>query len=192
MSTAWEIKHRLCKAINAHDLNQVLECYSPEAVLVTPAGVAEGHEQISWFYEHLFTGFPDFHQVAWFEAEGDEPAITEWTITGTHAGTFLLPDGRELNGTGRRIAVRAACAAHVANDKILTHREYYDQLELYSQLGFTLTEQVPPAEHDLPRSETGEVATPGTRTGWRGLLRRWTSACGDDGDRPVARPDERR
>jgi predicted ester cyclase len=139
MSNPWEIKNRLCEAVNAHDLHRVLECYSPDAVLVEPAGVAEGHEQIAWFYEQLFKSFPDFHQTAWFEVSCDDPAVTEWTITGTHMGPLLLPDGSELEGTGRRIAVRASCAAHVANDLIVTHREYFDQLELYSQLGFGLT-----------------------------------------------------
>jgi uncharacterized protein (TIGR02246 family) len=143
MSASWEIKHRLFEAINAHDLHRVLERYSPDAVLVTPVGVAEGREQIAWFYELFFQGFPDFHQTAWFEADCDDPAITEWTLTGTHTGPFLLPDGRVMEGTGRRVTIRASCAAHVENGKIITHREYFDQLELYSQLGFGLTELDP-------------------------------------------------
>jgi uncharacterized protein (TIGR02246 family) len=139
MSDFWEIKHRLSEAINAHDLHRVLETYSPDAVFVTPTGMAEGHEQIAWFYEQFFKGFPDFHQTAWLEVACDDPVVTEWTITGTHTGPFLLPDGREMEGTGRRITVRASCACHVADGLIVTHREYFDQLELYSQLGFGLT-----------------------------------------------------
>ncbi|GAA0993734.1 hypothetical protein GCM10009555_084900 [Acrocarpospora macrocephala] len=145
MSDAWEIKRRLTEAINTHDLHQVLGFYSPDAVLVTPAGIAEGHEQIGWFYDQLFMGFPDYHQMAWLEAPGDDPLVTEWTFTGTHLGPLLLPDGRELPGTGRRITVRASCVAYVADDLIITHRDYYDQLELYSQLGLGLTELDQPA-----------------------------------------------
>ncbi|MEU7937871.1 hypothetical protein [Microbispora bryophytorum] len=52
---------------------------------------------------------------------------------------FLLPDGREIEGTGRHITLRATCSTFGRDDKIVTHREYFDQLELYSQLGFGLT-----------------------------------------------------
>jgi predicted ester cyclase len=140
MSDFWGIKHRLTEAINAHDLDRVLGYYSPDAVCVTPAGIAEGQEQIAWFYEQFFQGFPDFRQTPWLEVDCDDPVVTEWTLTGTHLGPFLLPDGREVQGTGRRITVRASCAFHIANGLIVTHRKYFDQLELYSQLGFGLTE----------------------------------------------------
>jgi hypothetical protein len=144
MSTFWDLKHQLGEAINAHDLQGVLDCYSPDAVYVAPSGVAEGHEQIAWLYEQLFKGFPDLHQTPWFElGDCDNPAVTEWTTTGTHTGPFLLPDGRELEGTGRRITLRSTCSTFVENGKIKTHREYFDQLELYSQLGFSLTEHNP-------------------------------------------------
>ncbi|MEW9530908.1 ester cyclase [Microbispora sp. NPDC049125] len=140
MSVFWDLKHELCEAINDHDVRRVLEFYSPDAVYVAPAGVAEGHEQIAWLYEHFFKGFPDYHLTAWYEVECDNPTVTEWTVTGTHTGPFLLPDGRELEGTGRPITLRATCLSYVENGKIKTHREYFDQLELYTQLGFGLTE----------------------------------------------------
>ncbi|WP_239161516.1 ester cyclase [Acrocarpospora phusangensis] len=130
----------MSEAINAHDLHRVLEFYTPDAVLVTPAGIAEGREQIGCFYEQFFKAFPDYRQTAWLEVPGDDPMVTEWTFTGTHLGPLLLPDGRELEGTGRHITVRASCMASVVDEMIVTHRDYYDQLELYSQLGFGLTE----------------------------------------------------
>ncbi|GAA3844592.1 hypothetical protein GCM10022226_79690 [Sphaerisporangium flaviroseum] len=141
MSTYWDLKHRLTDAVNAHDLRRVLDCYSPDAVYVTPAGVAEGHDQIAWFYEQFFKAFDDFHETAWFElGDCDNPSVTEWTYTGTHTGPFLRPDGREIGPTGCHVTIRATCACHVEGGKITTHREYYDQLELYSQLGLGLTE----------------------------------------------------
>lgn len=140
MATFWDLKHWLTDAINMHDIRGILACYSPTAVYVTPSGVAEGHEQIAWMYEQFFTAFPDFHVTAWFElGDCENPAVTEWTYTGTHKGPFLLPDGREIEGTGRHIALRATCSTFVTDGRIVTHREYFDQLELYSQLGFGLT-----------------------------------------------------
>ncbi|WP_182881582.1 ester cyclase [Microbispora sp. H10949] len=160
MSTFWDLKHRLAEAINAHDIPGILSCYSPDAVYVAPSGMAEGHDQIAWIYEQFFTGFPDFHAMAWFElGDCDNPAVTEWTYTGTHTGPLLLPDGQEIGGTGHRVTLRATCSSFVERDKIQTHREYFDQLELYSQLGFGLTRLRPDArdhsaeKHGPPRTE---------------------------------------
>ncbi len=138
VATARELKDALFEAINDHDLDRVLECYCPNAVYVTPVGVAEGHEQIAWQFEHLFEGFPDLLIAAWYKFAPDEPAATEYTLVGTHTGPFLLPDGSVVEGTGRRIAVRGACACSTENGLIITDRDYYDQLELYSQLGYCL------------------------------------------------------
>ncbi|NAS26799.1 DUF4440 domain-containing protein [Herbidospora sp. NEAU-GS84] len=140
MSDPWEIRRRLSDAINAHDLPRLLGLYSPDAVLVAPAGIAEGRDQIAWFYEQAFGAFPDYRQTAWLEVPGDDPMVREWVFTGTHLGPLLLPDGREIEGTGRHVTVRAACMTYVVGDLVVTHRDYYDQLELYSQLGFGLSE----------------------------------------------------
>ncbi|GAA3091550.1 MULTISPECIES: ester cyclase [Nonomuraea] len=137
----WDLKHRLNAAVNAHDIPRILTCYSEDAVYVTPGGLAEGHDQIEWMYQQTFQGFPDWHAAAWFElGDCENPAVTEWTYTGTHNGTLLMPGGREIEPTGRSISVRATCTSFVKDGKICTHREYYDQLELYSQLGFGLLE----------------------------------------------------
>ncbi|MGI8333831.1 ester cyclase [Actinomadura scrupuli] len=165
-SSSWDVKHRLHDAINAHDVHRAIQYYSPDAVLVSPTGVAEGPEEIGWFYQHFFDGFEDYHQTAWAEMECDDPAITEWALTGTHTGPFLLPNGRVLEGTGRHVTVRAACAAYVENGKIVTHRGYFDQLELYSQLGLVLAEPEPPS----PPAD--DVVDPGQRSGWRRMLLR--------------------
>ncbi|GAA1300793.1 hypothetical protein Psi02_27730 [Planotetraspora silvatica] len=135
MSGAWDIKDRLYGAFNDHDIPRVIECYSPDSVLISPEGVAEGREQIATFYEQLIIGFRDVCITPWYKVACDDPAVTEWTLTGTHTGPFLLPCGRHAEGTGRHIAVRGCCAARVENDWIVAHQHYYDQLELFSQLG---------------------------------------------------------
>ncbi|WP_169948011.1 ester cyclase [Microbispora sp. H11081] len=143
MSDPWQVKRQLTDALNEHDLEAVLETFAPDAVLVSPFGVAEGHEQIGWMYEQVFKSFPDFHLVAWYEAVTcHTPLMVEWTVTGTHLGPLLLPDGRELAATGRPVTFRGTCASFIEDGKIKTHREYFDQLEVYSQLGLRLAEPV--------------------------------------------------
>ncbi|MFC4534877.1 ester cyclase [Sphaerisporangium dianthi] len=135
MGDAHALKDKLLEAFNAHDLDRVLQCHSRDGVLVTPEGVAEGHDQIASFYEEVFKGFPDLRMTIWHTVSCADPAVTEWMLTGTHDGPLALPGGGVLDGTGRPVAVRGTSTCSVGNDKIITHRIYYDQLELYSQLG---------------------------------------------------------
>jgi hypothetical protein len=138
VSAAWEIKNQLLDAINDHDLGRVVECYSPDAVLVAPSGVMEGRDQIAWFYEQHFTAFPDLRFTPWCKVPCDDPAVTLWTATGTCTGPFLVPGGGMTAPSGRQVTVRGAFAAHIENGQIITHQWYSDQLEIFSQLGFGL------------------------------------------------------
>ncbi|WP_062430837.1 ester cyclase [Herbidospora daliensis] len=140
MVDKWKVKRALADAINDHDIARMLDLFTEDAAYVSPAGLAEGRDQIVWLFEQFFRGFPDLRLTVWYEAiDTDNPLIVEWTATGTHTGPFLLPDGRDLEATGRRITLRGTCASFVDDDgKIATHREYFDQLELFSQLGLHL------------------------------------------------------
>jgi predicted ester cyclase len=139
MADARKASELLYDSINRHDVHDVLRRFRPQAVLVGPAGVAEGHEEIAWHYEQLFTAFADLAFTTWRTVDSGDPPMTEWTMTGTHTGPFLMPDGHTLEPTGRRVTIRG-CAAYTLEDGlIVTHRVYYDQLELYAQLGCALS-----------------------------------------------------
>ncbi|MFC0865004.1 ester cyclase [Sphaerimonospora cavernae] len=125
-------------ALNDHDVERALRHFSSDAVLVSPIGVAEGHGEIAWYFEHLIKGFPDLGITVWHKVTCEDPMFTEWTMTGTHTGPFLLPRGEVLDGTGRRIAVRGCGACAVEDGLVITYRDYFDQLELYVQLGLSL------------------------------------------------------
>ncbi|WP_308170003.1 ester cyclase [Acrocarpospora catenulata] len=141
------LKDQFLDAFNGHDLDRMLRCHSRDAVLVTPAGVTEGHDEISSFYQDFFDGFPDLRMTVWHTVTCADPAVSEWVLTGTHTGPFLLPEGEMLQGTGRPVTVRGTSTCTVSNGKIITHRIYFDQLELYSQLGAKLNfDDVPTIE----------------------------------------------
>ncbi|NAS23638.1 hypothetical protein GT755_18295 [Herbidospora sp. NEAU-GS84] len=135
MTSAREVKDRCIEAYNRHDIGAMLREFSPAGVLVTPTGIQEGREQVAWYYAHWFAAFSDLKVTAWMLPTSCDPAVTEFTITGTHDGPFLLVDGAELPATGRRIALRGVSVCTIEDGLIVTDRDYYDQLELYSQLG---------------------------------------------------------
>ncbi|WP_066366849.1 ester cyclase [Herbidospora mongoliensis] len=139
MASAREVKNRCFAAYNQHDVEAIIQHFSPDGVLVTPTGLQEGREEIAWYYTHWFEGFSDLKVTPWHMPMVDDPAVTEFTVTGTHDGPFLLSDGAELPATGRRIALRGVSVCTIEDELVVTDRDYYDQLELYSQLGVPMT-----------------------------------------------------
>jgi len=66
--------------------------------------------------------------------QGDAAAI-EYTSAGTQSGPFPLPDG-ELPPTNRAITIDAVgIATFDGNGRIKTQHEYFDQVDMLSQLG---------------------------------------------------------
>ncbi len=62
-----------------------------------------------------------------------------------HRHHSCCPTEASWEATGRRITLRGTCASFVENGKVATHREYFDQLELYTQLGMHLAMDDPAA-----------------------------------------------
>ncbi|WP_432870569.1 ester cyclase [Microbispora rosea] len=123
-------------AISSHDEERLLRCFHRGAVVVTPAGVLEGHEQIGWYFRQLFTAFPDLHNEITTRAVLDDSVVTEFTFSGTHTGVLLLPGGTEVMGTGRRVVFPAAVSYTMGDDGVFASgRFYYDQVAFYRQTG---------------------------------------------------------
>jgi hypothetical protein len=139
MSENSQVSDALVDAVNDHALDRVLRLYGPHAVFVAPGGVGEGHEQIATFYTHIFEGFPDLGATLWRKITSGSVTVLEWMLTGTHLGPFLMPGGETLEATGRRVAVRGSSAADLDGCLIVSHRIYFDQLELFTSLGARFT-----------------------------------------------------
>ncbi|WP_182905107.1 nuclear transport factor 2 family protein [Microbispora sp. H13382] len=133
-----QLADRVLNAVNGHDLERLSACYDDDAVLSTPLRDCVGREQIVRYWESLFKGFTDMAMTVWNRVECADPGFSEWTMTGTHTGPFPLPDGGVASASGRRITVRGCGACHAKDGLVVAHRDYFDLLELYSQLGFSL------------------------------------------------------
>ncbi|MBF8189064.1 nuclear transport factor 2 family protein [Nonomuraea sp. K274] len=138
MTSARQVKDEVINAFNDHDVRGLLRSFAAEAVYVSPEGIVEGTEQLGWYFGQLFASFPDVQLTAWNKPLLDDPAVTEYTMTGTHDGPFQLADGSVLQPTGRHIAIRGAAVSTIENGLIITERDYHDQLELYNQLGMPI------------------------------------------------------
>ncbi|MEU8178436.1 nuclear transport factor 2 family protein [Microbispora hainanensis] len=134
----YDVVDRMLDAMNAHDLHTVLRCYAPGAVVVGPEMEAGEPGEIGSYMLQMWEGFPDLHFTRWETITLGDAVATEMTAAGTHTGPYLVVGGDHLAPTGRRISVRVSWFWHLKDGLILSQRYYYDQLEIYSQLGLRL------------------------------------------------------
>lgn len=134
MSTVATIRERFISAVRRSDLDGILGCYQPNAVLLAPEGRFEGHEGLRTYFGPQFDAFSDLRLELTAVHDADDTGVAEWTFSGTSTGSLELPDGGTLAATGQRVTQRGIDVASVADGRIREHRLYYDQLELLQQL----------------------------------------------------------
>ncbi|MFI7040805.1 ester cyclase [Microbispora rosea] len=133
-----DVVDRMLAAMNAHDLDAVLRCFAPGAVVVGPEMEAGDPEEIGSYILQMWEGFPDLRFTLWGKVSHGDALATEMQAAGTHRGPYLIVDGQVLPPTGRFTSVRSSWFWHLADDLVVSQRYYYDQLELYTQLGLRM------------------------------------------------------
>jgi predicted ester cyclase len=109
--------------------------FHPRCALVGPWGTADGRAEVASYLEDFFAAFPDSHRSTWRQIDIGDYAINEVTLTCTHKGPLLLPDGEEAHATGRRVHLRTCEIITVEDGLVISFQSYFDQLELLAQLG---------------------------------------------------------
>ncbi|MBC6463792.1 ester cyclase [Actinomadura sp. HBU206391] len=126
---------QLGKYFNRHDLDGLARSFAQHAVLVAPDGVGQDREEIASYYGLFMEAFPDSMCTPQSVTMSRDTVVAEYTLTGTHSGPYLLPGGEFVEATRRPITVRACSVSIVEDGVIVSHRIFYDQLELVAQLG---------------------------------------------------------
>jgi steroid delta-isomerase-like uncharacterized protein len=135
MSDAQHVLERWRAAFNAHDEDGLRSLYDDDVVLEAPGDVrVEGRDPAIDYAMNWLDAFPD----AVFHVE-DEIATDGWvvqrfTFEGTHLGTLLGSIG-EIPPTRRRLRGRGVQISRVAEGHIAEDHLYFDQMQLFSQLG---------------------------------------------------------
>jgi steroid delta-isomerase-like uncharacterized protein len=143
MSANKQLLDRYVERYNAGDLDGVLDLYAKDAVQNMPDGTFVGPDAIRDRLAQELIAFPDVNHVVRSFVEQGDAFCDEWTFAGTHTGSLLLPDGRELAPTGKRIEVRGMEYCQVNDDgKLTVNTLYFDNLAVLVQLGL-LPEAVP-------------------------------------------------
>lgn len=86
MSHTLEVVERLLAATNAHDIDALVNCFSPDYVNETPAHPARGfsgRDQVRSNWTSIFGGVPDITARVIASAVDGRRAWTEWEMSGT-------------------------------------------------------------------------------------------------------------
>jgi steroid delta-isomerase-like uncharacterized protein len=130
------------KMWNEANLNVVDDVYASEIVR-HDCGHPEdlvGIENIKSYLENFFNAFPDLNvQVDETIAVGNK-IVQRWTLTGTNTGSMA-----EMPPTDKNIQVTGVSIVHLVDKKAVEIWDYYNVLDMYQQLGFTL---IPPQEQN--------------------------------------------
>ncbi|MCW2615782.1 MAG: SnoaL-like polyketide cyclase [Frankiales bacterium] len=78
--------------------------------------------------------FPDAPYEPVSQLESGDVAVDEGYLAGTHTGVLSTPEG-DVAPTGRSLRLRSCDVLTVKGGKAVSHRFYFDQLDLVTQLG---------------------------------------------------------
>jgi ketosteroid isomerase-like protein len=135
MGTNRELLDRGAAVYNAGDLDGYVDLYTDDAVLVTPEGTFKGKREIRERFARELTALTDINFTVTSYVEGRDTFADEFTLSGTHTGPILLPDGTELPATGRRIEINCMEMVQVRDGHMVVDTLYYDNLGVLIQLG---------------------------------------------------------
>lgn len=121
-------------ALYEGDVEGALGYLADDVEFRSPVGTMAGRAEVGPFLEAFAEGFPDARfDVSGVVTDGSTVAI-EGTYSGTHSGTLRSPAG-EIPATGKAVAIPYVTVFDVEGDLITSHRAYWDQVALMSQLG---------------------------------------------------------
>jgi len=124
------------QATSEANLVLLSEICAPEFILHTPISAEPiiGIEGYKTFVTNTSNIFPDFRIRISEVLVKDDSIWSHFTFTGTNKG----PMG-ELPATGKQIKISGLAITRVKNGKVVEDQTFWNVLQLYQQLGFTLT-----------------------------------------------------
>jgi ketosteroid isomerase-like protein len=141
MGEAREVMDRVTETAFRKDRDGLVALYAPDAVVETPdQGTVSGCQAAADYLLEFMVAFPDASYEPAHEYEAGNTAIDEGFFVGTNTGPLKTPEG-EIPATGKAVRMRACDVATVENGMVTSHRFYFDQMELMSQLGLVPEEE---------------------------------------------------
>jgi steroid delta-isomerase-like uncharacterized protein len=137
VSDAKKVLEQAIERWNATDREGWAALYTDDVVYEAPggariSGLADLKEK---YFDALVTAAPDrlSSEVVLF-AEGNH-VVEQARYTGTHTGPWRNANGAEIPATGKKVDFPFVGVFRVEDGKISSIRLYFDQVEVFTQLG---------------------------------------------------------
>jgi ketosteroid isomerase-like protein len=111
------------------------DVYTDDVRAWTPAISTSSLAELMAEFDRRDDAFSDIElDVAPLEVGGDY-ACAEWSVTMTHTGQLAVDRGRMVKPTGARVTLHGITVAEFRGDRICSLRQYWDELNVFDQLG---------------------------------------------------------
>lgn len=122
-------------ALDRGDLEDALRRLQHDVEFASPAARIRGRDELRPYLEGFAGAFPDARYKINRAIESGSSVALEGVYSGTDTGRLRMPDGTELAATGRYVSVPFVTLFDVKDDKISSHRAYWDVATTMAQLG---------------------------------------------------------
>ena len=125
---------RLADALNERDWHSYADQFTEDLVVHAPGIRSVGRQaRVKWVHD-LFLAFPD-GQIRLDRVLAEDDCIcAEVTFEGTHTAPMPSPSG-PVPATGREVMFPYCLVMRLRDNKIAEVHEYFDRVELRTQLG---------------------------------------------------------
>ena len=124
MSGVRDVYEQARKLYNDGDLEGLADCYTEDAVLVSPDGTARGRAAIREQWGRDKAAFPERVLTVDVILEQGDTLATEFTWVATNTGPLVLP-----------VQTRGMELVQVRDGKAAVHRLYWDNMAVARQFG---------------------------------------------------------
>ena len=137
MSETRKVLEQAIERWNATDRDGWAALYTDDVVYEAPGGarISGLPDLKEKYFDALVTAAPDRGSSDVIQLAEGEHVVEQARYTGTHTGTWRNPDGAEIRATGKKLDFPFVGVFRVEHGKISSIRIYYDQIEVFTQLG---------------------------------------------------------
>jgi len=120
------------EAWNSHDIEKVINFYSPEYIAddVGQVSLLRGHEGLRTMLEQQWKAFPDLRFEVKETVVQDSRVASVWVGEGTHQGSIM-----NIPPTGRKVEVRGVSIIDVENGLVIRGQYIWDLAGMLRRMG---------------------------------------------------------
>jgi len=127
------------KAQSDKDFELLESLFAADAIAITPdiSEPIKGSKAIVDISRQYFESFPDSYLEKEVEIGQEDWVCLAGSWNGTNTGPLIMPDGKTLAATKKRVKVPICILFKLKDGKIIEERDYFDQIAFMTQLGLS-------------------------------------------------------